>query len=135
LFELDKKLYLVSIQIEGVVPIGDELSDDDNDQEDQNDGEDKENFNDVDDLDNIPENMDTDVESKGGKGPRGTCTSKGNLSGSRNLKFAAGSEQRDVDDHQTLEMIAHLYEGDEEINADSDEQILKWEQFLENRSE
>jgi hypothetical protein len=131
LFELDKKLYLVSIQTEGVVP----ASDDDNDQEDQNDGEDEENFDDIDDLDDIPESMDTDAGSKGGNGPGGSCP-KGNLSGSRNVKSVADSEQRAVDDYQTPEMIAHLYEGDEETNAGSDEeQLLKWKQFLENRFE
>jgi hypothetical protein len=52
------------------------------------------------------------------------------------VKYLADSEQRVVDDHQTPEMIAHLYDGDEETNAGSDEeQLLKWKQFLENRSE
>jgi hypothetical protein len=67
LFEMDKKLYMVSIKVEGFEQDVDDQDDWDDDDEDQNEEGKGENEDAFDDLDDMQDNMETDGNA-GGKG-------------------------------------------------------------------
>jgi hypothetical protein len=67
LFEMKRKLYLISIVVEGLEQEGDNGKDGDSDDDDRNpDNNDGENFDEADDLDDLPDTMDTDKQAGSG---------------------------------------------------------------------
>jgi hypothetical protein len=68
LFELERKLYLVDIKVEGYEQPEDEDQDDLDDDDDDHQTDDKDNEEKFDELDDLNDNMETDRNSGGRKG-------------------------------------------------------------------
>jgi hypothetical protein len=157
LFELDKKLYMISISVEGLDEVADEKSGDDSDDLDDKGGED--NFDDIDDLDDTTENMDTDGKSNNDGLGRGCGTPKSEGIGNRNIKSVVVECSDEGSDKQSPDVISHLYEigggengaegvlvvgaktlvdviqlNEAEDNGNEDnEQLLRWKMLLESK--
>jgi hypothetical protein len=132
LFELDKKLYMITILVEGYeneqkVDNDDNHGDDDDD--DQKDSEGKDNSDD--DLDDIQDTMETDRHR--GLGMEKPADANQNLNTKERSASLLNQYDKAGNDGQSPDYIAHFYvETGEEVQLENEsEQTKRWAELME----
>jgi hypothetical protein len=146
LLEMNKKLYLINIMVEGF-EAEKNFKPGEEDGDDPYGGEDDINDDETSDLYGNPEDMDTDKKTSDSSSSKTPKVQKTTNIGAKIVSIAqsdpntiedveidGGNSQLEFENIQSVENIAHLYEGegvDEEFDM---EHCLRWEEFLKNKT-
>jgi hypothetical protein len=146
LFEMNKKLYLINILVEGF-EAEKKFKPGEKDDDDPDGGEDDINDDETDDVDDNPKEMDTHKKTSDTSSSKTPKVKKTTNSGAKfvstaqpypkivqDVEIDGGNAQLEFENIQSVENIARLYEGEGVDGVFDMEPCLRWEEFLKNKT-